>query len=213
MSNSYQPDGSQQPPEPPPLDTCRKRTTTTIILRWCCVMCSVLLTKVCVGLLLPAVQASREAAKNALLEQSGSKSRLAMHNYHDTYKSFPPAYTVDADGQPLHSWRTLLLPFLDQKALYDQIDLSKPWNDPANAAFAATEISVFVCASMPETGKHDFLCGDHRSTRGHERSDRNEIPRHHGWNIQHNPRHGGRTFHGGSLDESAGHYVATVPSF
>src|SRR5271168_5107175 len=38
---------------------------------------------------------------------------LAMHNYHDQYGSFPPAYIADKNGRPMHSWRVLLLPFLE----------------------------------------------------------------------------------------------------
>lgn len=58
---------------------------------------------------------------------------VGLQLYHDTYQAFPPAYTVDAAGKPLHSWRTLILPQLEQKELYDTIDLTKPWDDPANA--------------------------------------------------------------------------------
>ena len=77
---------------------------------------------------------------------------LALLNYHDVYQAFPPAYTVDADGRRLHSWRTLLLPWLDQKPLYDTIDLSKPWDDPANANAFHAELSIFRCpeADCPE---------------------------------------------------------------
>ncbi len=57
----------------------------------------------------------------------------------------PPAYTVDAKGRPLHSWRTLILPYLEQEPLYQMIDLSKPWNDPANAKALETSLPVFRC--------------------------------------------------------------------
>jgi len=70
---------------------------------------------------------------------------LALHNYHEEYESFPPAYTVDGQGNRLHSWRTLILPYLEQQALYNSIDLSKPWNDPVNARVAATHIPVYEC--------------------------------------------------------------------
>ncbi len=73
---------------------------------------------------------------------------LAMHNYHDFYKSLPPAYTVDSQGNHLHSWRTLLLPFLEQSALYEKIDLSKPWNDPINVeAIGELVPPVYICPS------------------------------------------------------------------
>ena len=57
----------------------------------------------------------------------------------------PPAYTVDAKGRPLHSWRTLILPYLEQEPLYQTIDLSKPWNDPANAKALETLIPEYRC--------------------------------------------------------------------
>jgi hypothetical protein len=64
-------------------------------------------------------------------------------NYESAYRIFPPAFTVDADGNKLHSWRTLILPYLDQQELYDTIDLSKPWDAPENAAARAVEIEAF----------------------------------------------------------------------
>jgi len=76
---------------------------------------------------------------------------LALHSYHSSYHAFPPAYTVDSDGNPLHSWRTLILPYLDQRELYEMIDLSKAWDDPANAAarkYALEEgLYVYRCQS------------------------------------------------------------------
>lgn len=72
---------------------------------------------------------------------------LALHNYHDFYGEFPPLYTVDDHGRRLHSWRTLLLPYLDQHALYREIDLTKSWDDPVNAVARATPIASFVCPS------------------------------------------------------------------
>jgi hypothetical protein len=73
---------------------------------------------------------------------------LAVLNYEADYGALPPAYTMDAAGQPLHSWRTLLLPYLDQAALYERIDLSKPWDDPANAVALETVIEVYQCPHL-----------------------------------------------------------------
>ncbi len=103
---------------------------------------------VLVGLLfLPPVTRGREASRRTQCRNNLKQIGLALHNYHDVYGAFPPAYTVDVEGKPLHSWRTLLLPYMDQKPLYDRIDLSKPWDDPANAEVFATRISVFACPS------------------------------------------------------------------
>jgi len=75
---------------------------------------------------------------------------LAFHNYELTYHGLPPAYTVDAMGRPLHSWRTLILPFLEQQSLYDTIDLTKPWDDPVNAEAYKTVIPCYQCPTVQE---------------------------------------------------------------
>lgn len=61
---------------------------------------------------------------------------LALHNYHDTYGSFPPAVIRGPDGRPWHSWRVLILPLLDQKPFYDRYRFDEPWNGPHNRLFA-----------------------------------------------------------------------------
>ena len=101
---------------------------------------------------LPAQRRARPAALRSQCKNNLKQIGLALHNYHEDQGAFPPAYTVDANGKPLHGWRTLILPYLDQKPLYDSIDLSKPWNDPANAEAYATHLSAYVCPStdMPD---------------------------------------------------------------
>jgi prepilin-type processing-associated H-X9-DG protein len=107
-----------------------------------------------VALLLPAVRTARPAALRAQCVNNLKQIALALRNYESAYKALPPAYTVDSDGKRLHSWRTLILPYLDRQRLYESIDLSKPWNDPANAAALKTGISEFRCpgADCPANG-------------------------------------------------------------
>ncbi|MFO1066693.1 MAG: DUF1559 domain-containing protein [Pirellulales bacterium] len=102
---------------------------------------------VCAGLLFPAVQASREAARRMSCANNLKQIALALHNYESVYRAFPPAYTVDENGKPLHSWRTLILPYMEQNALYDKIDLSKPWDDPVNKPLAEMIIPQYCCPS------------------------------------------------------------------
>ncbi len=64
---------------------------------------------VLVALLLPGVRRGvPKAARRTQCKNNLKQISLALHNYHDEYQAFPPAYTMDADGQPLHSWRTLI---------------------------------------------------------------------------------------------------------
>ena len=80
---------------------------------------------------------------------------LALLNYADTHKAFPPAYTVDANGNRLHSWRTLLLPYLDQQSLYESIDFSKPWNRSRQCeGIQHAARSLFLLVSKAATGFH-----------------------------------------------------------
>jgi hypothetical protein len=55
------------------------------------------------------VLAAREVARRNVCIHRLKGIAIAMHNYHETYKSFPPAYVPDANGKPMHSWRVLLL--------------------------------------------------------------------------------------------------------
>jgi len=69
---------------------------------------------------------------------------LALHNYHWTYHTLPLGAIISESGIPEHSWQTLILPFLDQTFLFKQIDLKKPWNDPANQEAFQHEIPVYL---------------------------------------------------------------------
>jgi len=72
---------------------------------------------------------------------------LAMHTYHDVSGTFPPAAKYDANGKPLLSWRVLILPYLDEPALYEQFHLDEPWDSPHNKPLADRMPSVFRCPS------------------------------------------------------------------
>jgi prepilin-type processing-associated H-X9-DG protein len=69
---------------------------------------------------------------------------LAMHLYHNDHGHFPPAYVADASGQPLLSWRVLLLPYLEEKEKFAAIKLDEPWNSPNNARVADCP-RIFQC--------------------------------------------------------------------
>ncbi|WP_197533943.1 DUF1559 domain-containing protein [Symmachiella dynata] len=97
-----------------------------------------------------AGEREREAARSTQCRNNLRQIGLALHKYHDDYGGFPPAYTVDANGKPLHSWRTLLLPYLDHKDVYNAIDLSKPWDDPVNAKANTAVVAVYLCPSDQE---------------------------------------------------------------
>jgi len=66
---------------------------------------------------------------------------LALHNYHDVFGCFPPAYIADSRGRPMHSWRVLILPFMEQVALYNAYHFEEPWDGPNNRKLARMALS------------------------------------------------------------------------
>ncbi len=97
-------------------------------------------------LFLPALRTGSITAANRNACQNKLKQiALAVQMYAEKHGTLPPAYTTDADGKPLHSWRTLILPFLEEQSLYETIDLAKPWDDPVNAQAAKARVPVFEC--------------------------------------------------------------------
>ena len=109
-------------------------------------------TALLIALILPATRTAPEAGGRTRCLNNLKSITLALISYAERHNAFPPAYTVDANGNRLHSWRTLILPYLDQYALYESIDLSKPWNDPANAKAFGTEVDVFSCPAAKLSG-------------------------------------------------------------
>ena len=88
------------------------------------------------ALLLPAVNAAREAARRCQCNNHMKQIALAMHNYAQANKCFPPAYVADKNGKPLYSWRVLLLPYLEGSAIAKQFHYDEPWDSPNNLKFS-----------------------------------------------------------------------------
>src|SRR5262249_10862652 len=70
----------------------------------------------------------------------------------EQFGSFPPAYLADASGKPMHSWRVLILPFIDQQALYREYNFSEPWDGPNNSRLLTRMPPVYACVSDPHSG-------------------------------------------------------------
>ena len=138
---------TQQYPAPPRGSGSSTGVTIAIIAAVIAIPMLLLCIGILVALLLPAVQAAREAARRMQCSNNMKQIALAMHNYESKYKCFPPAFTTDATGKPLHSWRTLILPYMEQEVLYAQIDLNKPWDDPVNLPFSQVVIPSYACPS------------------------------------------------------------------
>jgi hypothetical protein len=100
----------------------------------------------------PYMQA-REAARRASCSGHLSQLALALHNYCDVYGVLPPAHVDDEHGRPMHSWRVLILPFIDENPLYAQYDFSEPWDGPGNIKLLSQMPDIFSCLTRNAVAK------------------------------------------------------------
>ncbi len=113
-----------------------------------------------VGLLLPAIQAAREAGRRATCTNNLRQLGIALQNFHDARKAFPPGYVSEPgasamgpvdpnfnDAGPGWGWLTFLMPFMEEHAVYDQLNRQFSCWDPANATTVAMTVATFLCPS------------------------------------------------------------------
>jgi len=120
-----------------------------------------------VALLLPAIQAAREAARRTECANKMKQIGLALHNYHDTFSKFPPdaiwlgttgGQVVPTPRERNFTWIALLLPFMEQQALHEEIDFSIPaYNQQVTGADGQqvdlwrVQLGAFTCPSDTDT--------------------------------------------------------------
>jgi len=106
---------------------------------------------VLVALLLPAVQAAREAARRSQCSNNLRQMGLALHNYHDTHLAFPinyrPKGTTGASDYATWSWMQGILPYIEQANLFNQLSPSERMSLPNNLQVANTPVKTFLCPS------------------------------------------------------------------
>jgi len=97
--------------------------------------------------MLPPISVAFEAAARTQCRNNLKVIGLALHDYHVVYGCFPPACVADEDGTPMHSWRVLILPFLECKDLYKRYNMDEPWNGPTNRMLVDEIPDIYQCPS------------------------------------------------------------------
>ncbi|NLY01021.1 MAG: DUF1559 domain-containing protein [Rhodopirellula sp.] len=123
-----------------------------------------------IALLLPAVQAAREAARRSQCSNNLKQAALGLLNYEDTHKTLPNSFLLAANWNA-QVWGTRILPFIEQQAIYDQYDSGTPSFNEAgmvgfsqtvanrNLALIQTVLSVYLCPSAPGDGQSRTYSG------------------------------------------------------
>ncbi|QDU53889.1 DUF1559 family PulG-like putative transporter [Aeoliella mucimassa] len=102
--------------------------------------------------LLPTIGSARKSSRRGACFYNCSQITLAIDTYVAKHQQYPPPYSTDDSGRPLHSWRVLLLPYLggDAATLYAKLHLDEPWNSPHNLQFAEEMPHVYRCRGCQE---------------------------------------------------------------
>jgi prepilin-type processing-associated H-X9-DG protein len=111
------------------------------------VLALVVLSLMClIGMLLPVYNSTTAAGRAVYCRNNLKQVILALLDYHRANSSFPPAYTADKTGKPMHSWRMRILPYMELNSLYKKHNFSEPWDGPNNKKLACP-VPIYACPS------------------------------------------------------------------
>jgi hypothetical protein len=112
-----------------------------------------------IALLLPAVQAAREAARRTESKNHLKQLALAVHNYHSINGSFPAGTHPNPQLKPDKrlSWLVDLLPYMEFRPIFDEMDLKKAWDDPANRKMVDLPLALFINPSVGAPKDHQAV--------------------------------------------------------
>ena len=150
---------------------CRTRSGFTLIE----LLVVIAIIAVLIALLLPAVQQAREAARRSQCKNNLKQMGLALHNYHDTHNSLPPAW-VDWDGTYVPPVRAAhanvaILPFLEGGNVEELYDYNERWDHANNQDLATVMPKIYQCPSTPGAGDVEPNSGFQTSDYNYIRSD------------------------------------------
>ncbi|MFK7768745.1 MAG: DUF1559 domain-containing protein [Mariniblastus sp.] len=134
-----------------------------------------------IGMLLPAVQQVREAARRSTCSNNSRQLGLAVMNYESAHEEFPPGWTtndpMDPLAEPGWGWSVYVLPFVEGGNIYDRIDLDVAIDDHDHEDIIQTTIPVFLCPSDPNRPLVNL--GEHVEHGDHDDDDHDRVAFYH----------------------------------
>ena len=121
----------------------------------------------------------KDASARQILDLSRLTAPIALLTYNQTYGRFPPAFLAGKDGTRMHSWRVLILPFLEQNDLYNKYKFDEPWNGPNNIKLVEQMPQVYHCPMAPRgdnTTSYVAVVGDETMWAPDRAVTRSDIP-------------------------------------
>ncbi len=103
---------------------------------------------------------ARLHARSIMSENNMTIIGIGLEQQNDLGKSWPASYSIDADGNPLLSWRVHILPYIDQVELYEQFHLNEPWDSPHNKTLLTKMPSIFRSPHSTASSSHTNYLGN-----------------------------------------------------
>lgn len=152
------PEDASPPPNdfPPPAPQSSSALPIVLIVGGIGCLASVLVIGILIALLLPAVQAARNAARRSHGMNNMKLISIGMLNHETVYGSFPPRAILDEDGRQLLSWRVAILPYIEEQYLYEEFHLDEPWDSPHNRPLADRMPAIYLNPGLENEGRTHY---------------------------------------------------------
>ncbi len=147
------------PADAQPIPKTRKKNTfwPTLLYRSACVLLLLLIVGIFGRYAVSPIFSDLKARR----DQTACRNNLnliakALNSYAAEYGTYPPPYTIDDNGKPMHSWRVLILPQLGEQSLYDDYKMDEPWDSADNSSLFQRCPRVYISPAADDWSQSTY---------------------------------------------------------